>query len=236
MPRLQLNTEEELHKFTEFAFSIESAKSPPLQSLIVGIFSLLPIRLLHTFRTQSIIYLRFSILTLQYLLCIFWLLATAWIVVSVPLATVVLPFLHYMLFSPLSLTVSPPYFSTQSSNIFPSILCETKLSKDIFLKLFHISSTRRSLLAHIANLSRRKFCGPKTCFVVHRDYVLLMSFKAIVFPFYFQQYPTIITHPLYNTTRSQRTFWSEQVHTQESITSGKTLCYLRVTVFPYQSI
>ena len=48
---------------------------------------------------------------------------------------------------------------------FFRILCERKrliLSKTLSLKLFHISSMQLPFLAHLANLSRRTFCKPKT--------------------------------------------------------------------------
>ena len=74
------------------ALSIESVICLPLQALIAEIFSLFSLRLLHTCRTLSSIYLRFAILTF------FFLPTTAWIVASDPLGNVRLIFSCYMFF------------------------------------------------------------------------------------------------------------------------------------------
>jgi hypothetical protein len=111
--------------------------------------------------------LSFFSIDLKNVSCAFlWLIATASIVVWVPLGTAVLICFYYMLFWPLTLTFSLPYCSIQGPNFFSvrRILCGINLSilpSIMFLKLFHTSSTRLPLPAHSANVSRRKVCRPK---------------------------------------------------------------------------
>jgi hypothetical protein len=55
-------------------------------------------------------------------------------------------------------------------------------------------------------------------------------------PFYFQKYPAVVTDPLNNTARGERTFTLDKVNFKQRIPSGWANYYLSVPTFPYQSI
>jgi hypothetical protein len=72
--------------------------------------------------------------------------------------------------------------------------------------------------------------------MIHKNYSFHFVLTAIFCPFYFQEYPTMVTDPQKNTARVEGTFRPDKVNVKQSIPSGQAIYYLSLPVSSYQSI